>query len=208
MMESGLHRFVQITDINDDFLLPWLDLYETAFAPAERILVSNQLELLKRRAAGEASHNYMLAALNAHGALIGLLQYQILAEADAAFLWYMALQVKERNRGLGTQMYSELWDRLDSEACRDLVFEVEIPEQAESQEDRRVAERRIAFYQRQGAQLLGGVQYMQSVGWHQPPMPMHIMVHHRDRKSPQAAYDLAKAVFGDSITQVGPLSLN
>jgi hypothetical protein len=43
------------------------------------------------------------------------------------------------------------------------VFEVEIPEQAESQEGRRLAESPIAFYQRQGAQLLGDVQYMQSV---------------------------------------------
>lgn len=171
------------------------------------MLVSDHLRLLKQKAAGEASHHYMLATLNAHGAVIGLLQYEILTESDAAFLWYMALQLKERNKGLGTQMYSELWNRLDTETCRVLVFEVEIPEQAESQEDRRVAERRISFYRRQGAQLLRGVQYMQSVGWHQPPILMHVMVHSRDRTSPQAAYDLAKAVFGDSINQVGQLSL-
>ena len=206
-MESNMLRFVEINDINDEFLLPWLDLYETAFLPTERILVSGHLMLLRRKAAGEVRHHHMLAALNAHRAVIGLLQYEILAETDAAFLWYMALQAKERNKGLGTRMYSELWDRLDVEACRDLVFEVEIPELAESYEDRRLAERRITFYRRQGAQLLGGVQYIQSVGWHQPPIPMHVMVHRRDRKSPQDAYNLAKAVFGDSITQVGRLSL-
>ena len=207
-MESDTLRFVEITDINDDLLLPWLDLYETAFPPPERILISAHLRILKGKAAGEARHDHMLAALDAPGSLIGLLQYEILPEADAGFLWYLAVQAKERNRGLGTRMYRELWDRLDAETCSALVFEVEIPEHVESQEDRHLAERRIAFYRRQGAKLLGGVRYIQSVGWHQPSVPMHVMVHPRERIDPQAAYDLAKAIFEDSITQVGRLSLD
>jgi GNAT superfamily N-acetyltransferase len=206
-MGTDLLRVVEITDISDDFLLPWLDLYETAFPPAERTLVSEQLKLLKGEAADEASNHYMLAMLDAEGTMIGLMQYEVLVESGVAFLWYMAVRLEERNTGLGTRIYSLLWDRLAEEWCDFLVFEVEIPEQVESQEDRSLAERRIAFYRRQGAQLLGGVRYIQSIGWHQPPTPMHVMVHCRDRKDPQAAFHLAKSVFGDSMTQVGRLYL-
>ena len=38
--------FVPIEDLHDELLLPWLDLYETAFPPTERVLISTILENL------------------------------------------------------------------------------------------------------------------------------------------------------------------
>jgi len=206
-MDPKKLRYVELVNMDDDLLLPWLDLYETVFPPSERLLVSNQLQFLKRRAAGDGKDNHMVAALDAQGCLTGLLQYSIGPEASVAFLWYFAVQPTERGKGLGAEMYGELWNRLDAAACRALVFEVEIPEETESDEQRRLAERRITFYRRLGARLLRGVSHMQYVGWHQAPIPMHVMVHSREPLVAQVAYDIAKAVLEDSISQVAHLSL-
>lgn len=206
-MEDHHIQFVEIVGIDDDLLLPWLDLYETAFPPTERVLVSSQLKLLKHRAPDEAADHHILAVLNEQGSLTGMLQYEVIQNVSAAFLWYFAVQPEHRGKGLGTQMYQELWHRLDLDTSTVLVFEVEMPEEAQSQEQRRLAERRIAFYHRQGARLLRGVHYMQSVGWHQPLTPMHVMVHAHEQIDALTAYDMARAVFQDSISQIGQLAL-
>jgi len=207
-MGSEELRMVEIVDINDDLLLPWLTLYETAFPPAERLLVSTQLQMLKRRTTDESGGACMLAVLDGQGSLIGMMQYEVIQQASAAILRYFAVQPAKRDHGLGSRIYRELWNRLDAAACRALVLEVEIPEEAESEEHRRLAEKRIAFYGRLGARLLRGVHHMQYVGWHQAPIPMHVMVHSREPISAQVAYDIAKAVLDDSTSQVGALSLD
>lgn len=64
-------RFVDITDIRDGLLLPWLNLYETSFPPEEKMLVSEFLLLLKEKAEGEREHSHMTAALDSEGKLFG-----------------------------------------------------------------------------------------------------------------------------------------
>jgi hypothetical protein len=91
--------------------------------------------------------------------------------------------------------------------ARSIIFEVEIPEQAQTEPERALAERRICFYQRQGAYLLEGISYFQVIGPHQNPIPMHLMVHGVEPLSPGDAFSIAKQVFGDLVTQTGALEL-
>ncbi len=207
-MDPERLRFVDLLDIGDDLLLPWLELYETAFPPSERLLVAAQLQLLKRNAESAAPDVHMLAVLDERETLAGILQYEIVPDVSAAFLWYLAVQPAQRNRGLGAQIYREMWKRLETQGCQALVLEVEIPEEAESDEQRQLAIRRIGFYRRLGARLMLGVEHMQEIGWHHAPTPMHVMIDARPPADPGTAYSIAEVVLDGAISQVGTLALD
>lgn len=195
--------FHEITDVRDDQLLPWLDLYETSFPASERILVSAILQQLKEKMQGKAQRMHVLAANNLAGELVGLSMFNSEPERAAAFLWYMAVVKDRRGQGIGSRIYQEVLRRADIPPSGALIFEVEIPEGENTAE----AERRIRFYHKQGAMLLTGIHYMQHVGWHQEPIPMHIMIHPLKPMQPQTAYDLTKSMVEDAIQATGELGL-
>ena len=199
-------QVAEINDLQDDLLLPWLDLYETAFPPNERVLVSFLLQVLKDKALGRAQKYHLWAALEPHTTLVGMAMVELFPESQAALLWCLAVTPNERSRGWGGKLYQEILRQVNSTNTA-MLFEVELPEEAHSDQERQLAQRRIEFYRRQGARVLRGVHYRQYVGQHQPPLPMHVMVHPFQSMNPQAAFDLARAVFGDWITQVGTLAL-
>ncbi len=221
-------RFVELTSLQDDLLLPWLDLYETAFPAAERVLVSQHLRALKRSSAlAERPEHHLLAAVDGNEAFAGLARYQTLPDLGTAYLWYLATAPQVRNQGVGTRFYQEIARRVGSQGLRAMVIEVEIPGQeggtAKAAEAERaganatwiengqaedaLAERRIAFYRRQGARLLEGIHYLQTVGPHQPPIPMHVMFHAFAAMDAAWAFALAKSLWGDQVRQVGELRL-
>jgi ribosomal protein S18 acetylase RimI-like enzyme len=197
----------EITGLEDDLLLSWLDLYETAFPPNEKVLVSHFLALLKMKGKGKATCDYMLAGVDPARKLLGLACYQLMPEAGAAVLWYLAIQAEERSHGLGGEFYDHVIGQIDKTLYRALLLEVEIPAQLKSDEERKRAARRINFYRRHGAYLLEGVDYMQYIGWHSPPTPMHIMVHPLQVLHAPACFALAKAYAGDAVKQSGRLKL-
>ena len=199
--------FLEITSLEDGLLLPWLDLYETAFPPNEKVLVSHFLALLKAKAEGQGEDEFMLAAVDSSGALLGLACYQHMPEARLAVLWYLAVRLQARNRGLGGKFYDHIASLVNRTGCQALLLEVEIPELCETVELAELAARRINFYRRHGALVLQGVDYLQYVGWHQPPTPMYIMVHPFQPLDAQACFDLAKAYAGDALAQSGRLAL-
>lgn len=205
-MSSDHVQYTEIVDLNDELLLPWLDLYETSFPPHERILVSGHLRVLQARAAGVPTDEHLLAAIDEAGAMVGMARVLIRPD-EVAYLWYLAVSPAARNRGLGSTFYREIVRRAEEAGCRALIFEVEIPEREADEERRRLAQRRIGFYRRLGARLLAGIHYLQSVGPHQPPTPMHIMVHGFSPLDPQDAFLLAQALFGDAVTATGTLIL-
>ena len=202
-MEPRDLTFTEIVNITDDRFLPWLDLYETAFPPAERVLVSTFIHLLKEKSTGEALDQHLLAGLDAQKNLAGMAAYELNPEAGLAFLWYLAIAPNLRSQGIGSFFYQEIVRRVDLAKYPLLLYEVEIPEG----EDSATALRRIQFYQRNGAQILSGIYYMQHVGWHQPPIPMHLMVHLRKPLEPQQVFDLAKIAFQDHLQQTSDLKL-
>ncbi|MGC9396774.1 MAG: GNAT family N-acetyltransferase [Anaerolineae bacterium] len=198
-------RITEITDLDDDLLLPWLDLYEMAFPPAERMLVSFYLRLLREKRDGLHPDHHLLS-VQRDGTFVGLAHYVLIAEHHLAWLWMFAVTPEARNQGIGAAIYADIVRRLPAETVA-MFIEVERPDLAHTEAERALAERRIAFYRRQGALLLEGVHYVQSVGPHQPPLSMHVMIHPLRILDAGTAFDVACAVLGETITQTGTLSL-
>lgn len=199
-------HITEITTLQDDLLLPWLDLYETAFPANERMLVSFYVRLLREKPLGLWSAHHLLAAQR-EGRFVGLAHYVLIPEHHLAWLWMFAVTPEARNQGIGAAFYGEIVGRLPAGTAA-MLLEVERPDLAHTEAERRLAERRIAFYRRQGARLLEGVHYIQSVGPHQTPLPMYVMVHPLQPLDAETAFHCVQAVFGDAITQNGALSLS
>ncbi len=200
---------IELHELSDPLLLPWLDLYETGFPPGERVLVSHLLELLHPQTRGAHRGSHLLAAVDdsdpSGNPFLGLIfDYEPVGSA-AAFLWYFAVVPDRRGQGLGAQIYQCLLSRLDAQV-RALFYDLEDPAQMTTPEAVKQAGRRIAFYRRLGARLLGGIRYVQTVGPHHPPLYLRLMVHPIQEITPREAFDLARLEFGQEIlSQVGEL---
>jgi GNAT superfamily N-acetyltransferase len=202
MMSVFPITFYEIKYLADNLLLPWLDLYEISFSPHEKILVSSFLRNLKQKEQNPDHQTCFLAALDELQELVGMVYYELFSNPKAGLLWYLAISPNRRGSGLGAQFYQEIARRVQVAGCQMLIFEVEKPELMSTDEEQRIASRRIQFYQRQGARLLKGIDYVQMVGPPQPPTPMHLMIQlftdlHADEVARQAAQ-----IFGDQL-QVG-----
>jgi len=196
--------FVPIEDLHDELLLPWLDLYETAFPPTERVLISTILENLGNQKFNKERDMHIDAIMVKNNLFIGIAMYELPLDKPVAILWYVAVDPEQRSKGWGSLIYHQLLSKLDPKVITGLFFEVEIPNDSHSSSD---AVKRIRFYQKNGAKLLTGIHYMQSVGWHQPPTPMHIMVHPLQPMDAETAYKLAYSIFGEAMQKTGTLAL-
>jgi GNAT superfamily N-acetyltransferase len=199
--------FLEIIGLQDDLLLPWLDLYETAFPANEKVLVSHFLALLKMKGKKLETWEYLIAGVDSSRKLLGLACYQLIPAVGVAVLWYLAIHPEARNLGLGGKFYDYITGLFDKTLYQALLLEVEIPEQLKTDEERKRAARRINFYRRHGAYLLEGIDYLQYIGWHCPPTPMHIMVHPLRVLDAAACFALTKAYAGDALKQSGRLKL-
>jgi len=161
--------------------------------------------MLREKPLGLWADHHLLAAQQ-EGHFVGLAHYVLIPEHHLAWLWMFAVMPEVRNRGVGTTFYGEIVGRLPVGTVA-MLLEVERPDLASTEAERRLAERRIAFYRRQGARLLEGVHYVQSVGPHQLPLPMHVMLHPLRPLDAEQMFRYAQAVFGDAITQVGDTQL-
>lgn len=201
MSDSSI-SFYEIKYLADDLLLPWLDLYEISFSPHEKILVSSFLRNLKQKEQNPEDQSCFLAALDELKELVGMGYYEVIPDPKAGLLWYLAISPNRRGSGLGAQFYQEIARRVQAAGCQVLIFEVEKPELMPTDEERKIASRRIQFYQRQGARLLNGIEYVQMVGPHQPPTPMHLMVQLFSELSAAEAAWRASKIFGSQL-QIG-----
>jgi ribosomal protein S18 acetylase RimI-like enzyme len=220
-MPTDACTLVEICSLSDPLLLPWLDLYEIAFPLAERFPVSRILNVLHEQARGASRGQRLLAAVPS-SSLIGdrlitdqrnpsysspltalFFTYEP-PDLPAAFLWYFAVQAEQRGQGLGSQLYRSLLARLGPEV-RALIFDLEDPRQMETRAEQELARRRVGFYRRLGARLLGGVDYVQCIAPHLPPLPLLLMVHPIQEISPQEAFDLAKAAMPEAVNLAGEL---
>ncbi len=194
-------KLLPIRDLNDPLLLPWLDLYETAFPPRERLLVSAILSMVTTGAAGEGPQ--LLAAVDDNKAFAGMAMLGRPLDGSVGHLWFFAVEPQLRNHSVGATLYRQILQDLRESGCRALFLEVEIPDLAETPEGRALAERRIGFYRRFGARRLTGIDYLQRVGWHQEPLPMYLMVQLLAELTAQDALALAYGVFGTDLTVIG-----
>lgn len=200
------YSLVELASRSDPLLPDWLDLYETSFPLGERLLVSSFLRLLEKKERGQDEGVSLSALIDEEKRVRGMAAYQIMAQPPVSYLWYLAISPALRSYGLGTAYYRAIVEKV-FQAVDVLIFEVEAPEHCAEAETRRHAERRIAFYQRNGAALLTGVHYLQSVGSHVPPTPMHLMIHARRPVTASEAFAIAQNLFDGAVSQMGPLAL-
>jgi hypothetical protein len=206
-MPTEEFRIHEITRVDDRLLLPWLDLYEVSFPPSEKALVSTFLAALNEGAQFAQEELQLLAAVDRVDRLKGMAVCQRFTQPNAALLWYLAIVEGERRKGYGSGFYLEIVERLDP-SCRALFLEVEIPDLTATPQAHKLADRRISFYRRLGARVLRGIHYLQYVGDHVPPFPMHLMVHILQPLDAAQAFELASAIFGKFISQEGALRLD
>jgi ribosomal protein S18 acetylase RimI-like enzyme len=191
--------------MNDDLLLPWLDLYEISFPQEEKVLVSVILGYLKDKAKGLREHSHIMAAIDDTDKLVGLMMFDALRDTEIAYLWYLAVDPSAQGRGLGSACHEETLRQCREAGARAALMEVEIPEEAP---DPDFARRRIEFYRRHGALMLQGIHYVHTAAPHLPPVNMHILVRPFGPITPREAFGFAQTLFGeDAVTKVGELGL-
>jgi ribosomal protein S18 acetylase RimI-like enzyme len=212
-----LHR---ITGWNDPKLGPLMNIVQSSFPANEQMRWSWWIDLLRELShnAPSSAHRVLLAATedenpDALADVVGMAHYEI-EPSDSAptapgicFLYYLAVAPGTRSKGIGSALYRQIVERtLTNGDCTVLLFEVEDPaEMAKtSAEAKELAERRIAFYQRNGARLLNGIHYELHVGW-QPPVPMRIMLHSLVPLTPQEGFDRVKGSLNETLRQIAPL---
>jgi len=148
-------------------------LYDSAFPSTEREPRSVILDTL-RRGDGIA----VRARQGAH--TVGLALAHMLRHPPALFIVYLAVVPELRSRHIGAALFEELWTAgSKSYAARGtpaegMVWEVDVPERASSEQGLEQSRRRIAFFRRLGGAVLPG-------SYVQPPVdgvvsvPMHLM---------------------------------
>jgi GNAT superfamily N-acetyltransferase len=148
-------------------------LYDSAFPSTEREPRSVILETLRR---GDG------VAVRARNGVrtIGLALAHMLRHPPVLFVVYLAVVPEFRSRHIGAALFEELWTAGSrSYATRGtqaegMVWEVDIPERATSEQGLQQGRRRIAFFTRLSGQVLPG-------SYVQPPVdgtvsvPMHLM---------------------------------
>ncbi|HVK02857.1 MAG TPA: GNAT family N-acetyltransferase [Armatimonadaceae bacterium] len=207
---------VPIESVHDPRLVPALRVYHESFPLHEQMSVPFWFETVLSLPLPDT---HLLAVVDdeTDGATVGMVFYQTVAGAGGdnappvALLWYLCTRGDRRGAGLGAAAYQTLVRTLFANGIAALVFEVEIPEEAGAQEHggeaAEMARRRIAWYRRNGARVLEGVRYLQSVDNGSEPTPMHLMVHTPAPVTPDEAYALACAATGEEIERVSELSL-
>ncbi len=199
----------EITSLDDLYYDAWLDLYQQSFPLNEQMLISELNRTLRSKAKELSPEELYWALLDGSGQLTGMARFNLPAGNSATALWYVAMRSEARSQGIGSRFYQAVIEhirRTSGETAEAVVFEVETPANSNAGETSD-AERRIAFYRRNGARLLTGIRYVQSVGW-QPPIEMSVMLHPLAELSPSRAFELAKATLGATVQQIGELHLD
>lgn len=146
--------------------------------------------------------------------VIGMFFLDIVSVLDSrpgAFLWYLCVSDEHRGDGIGTRMYSEIRRIVLEAGCRDMMFEVDIPDHQGPPESEgfQLAERRISWYRRMGARLLTGVEWFQEVDNGSGPTKMWLMYDSLDRsQTAESAYARVCSVSGKQLKRNDSVSLD
>ncbi len=202
-----------IQSLSDQSYDSWLDIYQTSFPLTEQMLVSSfnsALREIEAQDASERSAEFLLAETE-EGEAVGISHYVYSEDCKMGLLWYIAVRSDIRSKGIGSQIYLESVRRLKSDHPEmiALMFEVEDPTHADNEEGNQLAHRRIGFYRRNGAKLVGGIHYLQSVGW-QPPIPMNLMIQPLNDAfaiTTENAFELIQCAFGADVERISEITL-
>ena len=141
-------KFRTTRRVTDTDRAKFIRIYEESFPREER---DETDALLSSIASGERLCDLVYAG----GVLVGLSVLFRLSARNVEFLEYFAVDSGYRNQGIGSRFLGRIAERLRSQqqSTPGVVFEVERPDHAVDG-DRRLRQRRIDFYTRNGAVLV------------------------------------------------------
>ncbi len=181
----------EIVSPDDRALARIKEIYRASFPPAERLGDWFFDEGVRGRA-GAPRPGWPLYHLLAaeQGEVTGFTAAEyFLEEGDGSpvnlgFLVYLAVDERFRGGGIGAHLYAcalallAVDARMAGRELAGMAFTVERPEEAASASERSLRARRISFYERQGAMLLGGVDFVNPpLRPGEAPIPLHLMYH-------------------------------
>jgi GNAT superfamily N-acetyltransferase len=203
-METSKLRLIEITDPDSDLARQAFEIYETSFPIEERDPVERIADAMRRIQKKNIAH--FLAAVDA-GRVIGLVMYSYYKKERLGFLFYMATDLDLRGRGLGSWMFKQTIRRLEEDAHflvgeppLGMFWEVERPLDAADEAERILRERRIRFYQRNGAVLMDWIDFTAPpLGEDLPPVPYYLMFRSSDNREIRINRELARAVIDSTL---------
>jgi ribosomal protein S18 acetylase RimI-like enzyme len=172
----------EITNLDTPLGREALVIYEQAFPEAERDAVESIAASLQNSDPETAvSHFRVLVDENA---VVGFTYFSTYKAYYLGYLKFIAVRAELRGKRYGPILLQDALRQLRADGRRatgwpylGLVLEVERPETADNEEDRALRERRIRFYQRNGAVIIENVDYVAPpVTPGQPSLPFHLMV--------------------------------
>ncbi len=140
---------IHLTDINHPDFQGALRIYLDSFPPCER----QPLEILETRLSNQL---YQWFVTKWENQVVGIALLYPLKPTDFIVLDYLGTDQHYRSRGIGGTLMSYIVDWVKSQQ-KSLLIEVENPLFCE---DSQQAERRIRFYQNNGAKVLRSVRYV------------------------------------------------
>src|SRR5262245_25588555 len=171
-----------ITDLDTPLGREALAIYEQAFPEAERDSVEHIAATLQNDDPETAVSHFR--ALVDDGAVVGFTLFSSYKQYYLGYLKFIAVRAELRGKRYGPILLKDALRQLRVDGRRatgwpylGLVLEVERPETADNEGDRALRERRIRFYQRNGAVMLANLDYVAPpVAPGQPSLPFHLMV--------------------------------
>ncbi len=158
-----------------------LDIYEQSFPEAERDPVEDVAESLRNLTPNaEITH---LRVLVEEEVVVGFTYFATYRDYYLGYLKFIAVREDIRGKGYGPILLQDAIQQIRADGKQatgwpylGLVLEVERPEMAENDIDRHLRERRIQFYQRNGAVMFEAMDYIAPpVAPGQPSLPFHLM---------------------------------
>jgi GNAT superfamily N-acetyltransferase len=165
------HRIVSSTDPKWQ---EWKAIYDSSFPPNEKMSDNFFVEIFQN---GDTNQHILAVTLLDIDEVVAIGHFEVATEFKAAYLWYIATQSEQRSQGIGRLLYHEICKQIASEGGEVMFIEVEIPSLCHTPEESLLATRRINWYLRQGAKLIQGIKYEQTVDSGFPPTEMWLMAH-------------------------------
>jgi GNAT superfamily N-acetyltransferase len=173
--------FRSITDLDTPLGQQVIRIYKQSFPEAERDPLDDIAANLRN--ADPDVELTRLRALIEQDEVVGFTLFASYKDYYLGYLKFIAVRADIRGKGYGPILLQDAIQQLRADGRRatgwpylGLVLEVERPETAESEADRRLRERRIQFYRRNGALMFDDVDYVAPpVAPGQPSLPFHLM---------------------------------
>lgn len=154
-------------------------IYDASFPPEEK----DPPDVVLKTA--DPSHG-MVFCTRSEGRTLALATVQLLRGVPYGFLIYLAVAPECKGQGLGGALLDFASQVLESSApaCRGLIWEVDRPQDTESEAERIKRVRRLGFFQRHAGQVLEAP-YLQPALDGEHVVPMHLMTRLFSRSTPQ-----------------------